>query len=311
VTRWGARARRAAIQSRWQIHDRVNRERRGRLGVLLYHRITDDRDLVPGLAVTPGTFRGHLELVARLTDPVPLADAVADLRARRLARPVICVTFDDGYQDNAAIAVPIAERLGVPITIFVTTGALGTEGFWWDRLWASVGGNDTQPFWRLHAELKMLPGAAREARLAALTPARPVRGTPMTHAALTEVAGRPLVSVGAHSRSHSVLAALELDEQRREIADPRDDLAGLVGREVTLMSYPFGKRTDISPTTEAIVAATGLEAAFTSVAGVATCATRPFAIPRLSVHEMPGAMLARALATTFGVKIPRGGRVRV
>ena len=50
-------------------------------------------------------------------------------------RPRIVVTFDDGYADNLINALPIAEAKGVPITIFVTSGVLGSRsGFWWDRL---------------------------------------------------------------------------------------------------------------------------------------------------------------------------------
>ena len=47
------------------------------------------------------------------------------------------MTFDDGYRDNLASALPIAEAKGVPITFFVTSGILGNHhGFWWDRLGA-------------------------------------------------------------------------------------------------------------------------------------------------------------------------------
>ena len=36
--------------------------------------------------------------------------------------------------------MPIAERKGVPVTIFVTSGLLGSHnGFWWDRLGALLG----------------------------------------------------------------------------------------------------------------------------------------------------------------------------
>jgi peptidoglycan/xylan/chitin deacetylase (PgdA/CDA1 family) len=47
----------------------------------------------------------------------------------------VVVTLDDGYRDNLTNALPIAQAKGVPITVFVTSGILGTHGgFWWDRL---------------------------------------------------------------------------------------------------------------------------------------------------------------------------------
>src|SRR5580693_3291782 len=48
----------------------------------------------------------------------------------------VVVTFDDGYVDNLTNALPIAEAKGIPLTVFVTSGALAGDypGFWWDRL---------------------------------------------------------------------------------------------------------------------------------------------------------------------------------
>ena len=41
-------------------------------------------------------------------------------------RPRVVVTFDDGYRDKLTTAQPIAQSKGVPITVFVTSGILGT-----------------------------------------------------------------------------------------------------------------------------------------------------------------------------------------
>jgi peptidoglycan/xylan/chitin deacetylase (PgdA/CDA1 family) len=45
------------------------------------------------------------------------------------------VTFDDGYIDNFTIAAPIAREVGVPLSIFVATGAANNPAlFFWDYL---------------------------------------------------------------------------------------------------------------------------------------------------------------------------------
>ncbi len=98
--------------------------------ILCYHRIADPAEDPFGLCVSPDNFSAHLDELLRRREPSTLDDLSAPSR-----RPRVVVTFDDGYWDNLANALPIAESKGVPITVFVTSGLLGGHtGFWWDRL---------------------------------------------------------------------------------------------------------------------------------------------------------------------------------
>ena len=98
--------------------------------ILCYHRVAEGVEDPFHLCVRPGNFAAHLEEMSRSREPSTLADVSVPSR-----RPRVVVTFDDGYRDNLANALPIAESKGVPITVFVTSGILGNHnGFWWDRL---------------------------------------------------------------------------------------------------------------------------------------------------------------------------------
>ena len=44
----------------------------------------------------------------------------------------VCLTFDDGYQDNHDIAYPLLKRLEVPFAVYVTTGFIDNRlPMWW------------------------------------------------------------------------------------------------------------------------------------------------------------------------------------
>jgi peptidoglycan/xylan/chitin deacetylase (PgdA/CDA1 family) len=98
--------------------------------ILCYHRVAEGVEDPFRLCVRPGNFAAHLEEMSRSREPSTLSDVSVPSR-----RPRVVVTLDDGYRDNLANALPIAESKGVPITVFVTSGILGDpQGFWWDRL---------------------------------------------------------------------------------------------------------------------------------------------------------------------------------
>ena len=98
--------------------------------ILCYHRVAEGIEDPFYLCVRPDNFAAHLEELSRAREPSTLADVSVPSR-----RPRVVVTFDDGYRDNLTTALPIAESLGVPITVFVTSGILANRnGFWWDRL---------------------------------------------------------------------------------------------------------------------------------------------------------------------------------
>lgn len=113
------------------------RSRRAPFGglILMYHRIAEARTDPWELCVTPERFEEHLEVVCRLGTPLPVAEFARLAAAGQAPANAVALTFDDGYFDNLAVALPLLQRFGVPATVFVATGFIG-EGqvFWWDLL---------------------------------------------------------------------------------------------------------------------------------------------------------------------------------
>ncbi len=108
---------------------------RGPAVILLYHRVTDLSSDPQWLAVPPRLFVEHLDVLRRHYHPYSLGELCQKLRAGRVPRRAVVVTFDDGYADNLHEAKPLLERFDVPATVFVAAGKVGGETeFWWDEL---------------------------------------------------------------------------------------------------------------------------------------------------------------------------------
>jgi len=86
--------------------------------ILCYHRISGASD-----SVDPKTFSDQMALLAESCEVVDLDEAVDRLRNPRPAvRPVVCLTFDDGWADTLRVAVPVLKNLGLRATLFLSTG---------------------------------------------------------------------------------------------------------------------------------------------------------------------------------------------
>jgi peptidoglycan/xylan/chitin deacetylase (PgdA/CDA1 family) len=102
------------------------------LRILLYHRVSDDRD---ELAVTPKAFREQMDYLAlesyRVVDVV---EAARLLTAGESTPRTIGLSFDDGYLDVAEQALPILAERGFRATVFVATAVTsGWAVFDWYR----------------------------------------------------------------------------------------------------------------------------------------------------------------------------------
>ena len=114
---------------------KINRYVSSRALILLYHRIAEADSDPWQLAVTPGHFEEHLQILSRFGRIMPLHGLAVAVQRGTLPRRAVIVTFDDGYADNLSNAKPLLQKYEVPATVFITTGYTGEDReFWWDEL---------------------------------------------------------------------------------------------------------------------------------------------------------------------------------
>lgn len=104
--------------------------------ILMYHRIAEERFDPWNLCVTPDHFAEQLDVLQSTNVRVMhLHELAASLASGKIPKRSVVITFDDGYLDNLENARPVLDRHGIPATVFVASGYVGSEGeFWWDAM---------------------------------------------------------------------------------------------------------------------------------------------------------------------------------
>jgi peptidoglycan/xylan/chitin deacetylase (PgdA/CDA1 family) len=289
---------------------------------LIYHRVSPDvgADYFR-LCVTPQHLAEQIEWLMRRFAIVPLVDV-----GRPDRRPRVALTFDDGYADNLHHALPVLERYGVPATVFVTTGYVGSgREFWWDELerivllgekalervqlegpggareWSFDSVNRLASCWDLHSWLKPLDPQTRDALLGQLRSAfgnvPPPRTThrPLTVEELLQLARSPLITLGGHTVNHVSLGGRPLPEQEREIRQSLEQLREWTGRPTATFSYPYGGGADIGEHAPGIVRRAGCVLARANHPGLVVSRSDCFRLPGLLVRDWDGETFGRRL----------------
>ena len=109
-----------------------------RLSILIFHRVLPGPDPLQPDVPEAQRFEQILRWVARWFQVLPLDEAVARLAARTLPARAVAITFDDGYADNATVALPVLKRVGFPATFFIATSFLDGGRMWNDTVIESV-----------------------------------------------------------------------------------------------------------------------------------------------------------------------------
>lgn len=120
-------------------------------------------------------------------------------------RRYTAITFDDGFLSTFQNALPELENRGLPAVLFVPSGCLGVDPPWI---------KDPTP----------------------LSPPQRV----VSAEQLVRLKNHTLFSIGSHSVSHSNLLTLSQKRIQSELINSKRDLELVVGREVSLFSFPHG-----------------------------------------------------------------------
>jgi peptidoglycan/xylan/chitin deacetylase (PgdA/CDA1 family) len=234
--------------------------------ILAYHGLGEPprEDDPHNMMLPPAEFSRQVGLLRRRGHEfVRMAEVAARLHAGDDLSGVCALTFDDGGVDNHDVLAPLLERLTVPVTLFVCPGLLG----------------EPHPFMSPRAGVRL-----------------------MDEDELRAVARHPLVEVGSHTVSHTVLDHAGADEAYDEMAASKRMLEDLIGVEVASFAYPDCGYSRACP-------GAAERAGYTSAV---TCGgrggLRPFELSRESPNRLDGRLLfelkSRGLFTPLHRSLP-------
>jgi peptidoglycan/xylan/chitin deacetylase (PgdA/CDA1 family) len=277
-----------------------------RLSVLIFHRVLAKPD--PLLASEPDAkrFAQIIDWIATRFTPLPLAEALERLQTGTLPDGAVCLTFDDGYEDNLTVAAPICRHRNVPFTVFIASGYLDGGIMWNDLVIESIRraqgdvidltdlgyGRHPLPDTQARASLvdsllrswKYLPFDRRE-QLAHELAARcaPKVPSPMLSRNQVRKLASAGVEIGGHTVTHPILTLTEESAAMREIDQNKADLEGLLGRSLSFFAYPNGSPDrDFTESHASMVRSAGYAAALTTESGVSSPDTDPYRLPRFT-----------------------------
>lgn len=304
--------------------------RRGRLAVFCYHQVVE-RTHALRKQPDSGDFGRDIEVIARVFTVLPLREAARRMVAGTLPRCAACITFDDGYADNHALAAPILERAGVPATFFVTGGAVDDGIMWNDIVIEAIAqrrgppvfhavpefahtefdGDEAALVAKLLGYLKYQPLAERRSAAERFfrdnVGDRELPRLMMSRDMVADLACRGF-DIGGHTMNHPILSRLSEDGARQEIDSGSRWLKSVTGARPKSFAYPNGKpEVDFTARHAEMAAEAGYEVAVTTEWDLARGGTDVYRIPRVGPwwRERP---LTEGLLRLYGGSILRSRR---
>lgn len=279
-----------------------------RLSILMFHRVHAVVDEIFPREPDAVRFDRLMRFVARSFRVMTLGDAVTCLARGDLPPRTLVVTFDDGYADNAEIALPILQRHGLAATFFISTGFLNGGRMWNDSVIECIracplqeidldafglgrcvltgSGARRAVIEALLPRIKYLSLTEREGAIIQLQELSGVSNLPtnlMMRAEQVRALHGAGMEIGAHTVHHPILTSLSAGEAAYEIGEGQRHLQEIIDSPVDVFAYPNGKpNRDYDDSHVALLKRLGFRAAVSTAHGVAKAGDDLFQLPRFT-----------------------------
>lgn len=242
--------------------------------IFYYHRVAeiDIRDPeIDDRNVPPALFAKHLRALCDFAEIVPVTELIErqGMHGEKRSKPLVSLTFDDGYANFRSNVLPLLKRYRAPATLTVVTGFIDrTQPALFDR-WAQKHSRKVPAdAWRM-----------------------------LTWSELEECVASGLVTLGGHSHTHPIASECTPARLETEASMSAEILRRRFGHEhAEVYAYPFGSSIlgHISDAYENAVRSAGYKVGLATDVGMVSATSNPLRLPRLEAHDQDTPATLRA-----------------
>ena len=223
------------------------RDFRSKMIIVAFHHVNDELH-EDGLTCRSAKFQEFCAFFREHFEVRSLSEQIDGCQSGKDMGGTLSITFDDGYLDNFEVAAPILRKFGMPATIFVTSGFIGSQTVApWDR------GLEVPPGWMTWDQLRSLVSQGFE--------------------------------IGCHTDSHLDMGTADARAVQADLALSKHKLQRELLVPVRLFAYPFGGRAHISGRSRELVREAGFACCVSCCGGINTTRSDPFNLNRIAIAE--------------------------
>ena len=285
---------------------------------LLHGVINDNRYLIRNYNkkhISSYEFEIFLKNLLKTGNAISMDQVFHFCKGKKIPSKSFAITFDDGFQNNYNVALPILEKYNVPATIYITTDFVDRNLMSWiDRIeWAFENKKNFKI--KLPWELKYLEVSSTEEKIRILDDIRNnVKNNyniepnsfaddiqtqlnfPKTKSNVSQLdqklswqeinvlSNNPLISIGGHTHSHTIMSFMSRGDLRIEISKSLSLLKTRGGILTNHYSYPEGKKFSYNDKVIKELKNHGIICCPSAEEGLNKIGTNPFELKRIFVN---------------------------
>ncbi len=230
--------------------------------ILMYHAFENPGEKASRFVLPIQRFAQQMSWLKRLGYCVISFEEFIEYHRKQSLPPArsVVISIDDGYAELHTLVYPILQRYDFPAMIFLVTDKVGTCNDW-----AST---------------------------------NELRGRQLLSWAQISEMSQNGIQFGAHSRTHTSLVTLSVQQMWEEIVGSKTDLENGLQIPVTIFAYPYG---DYDSTVQSVTKDVGFQSACTANPGLNIFASPMFALHRIEIDgkiSLPRFLLALWLGSS-------------